>query len=925
MKARIVLNVGGNSKDIPLPPEYAGWEHALLDIDRQSNPDILCDARELHRLPGARFDSVYCSHNLEHYHHHEVEGVLGGFLHVLKDDGFLSVRVPDLISVMRLLVERNLDIEDVLYQSSAGPITVRDVIYGFAPEIQRSGNEFFAHKTGFSEESLTATLNAAGFPWTFSKCGNYEVAIYAFKNKPTAYAENLLGLPRFDMAGRGSQVQFTLDGNVRKSVEGTGTSKSQTQLPCSGLNSVRRLHIGGKQISAGWEILNINPAFYVDHIGNANDLSQFADGTFAEIYASHVVEHFDYRDELKNTLNEWRRVLEPGGRVMISVPDLDILANLLVADGSLSCDDRFFVMRMMFGAHSDQHDYHVVGLNEEFLSRFLYESGYVNIRRVEEFGLFDDTSSMVFGGVGISLNMIAEKPVQLELVNRLTRDGVTTGQEPMPGLGEACLPARFKMDAITLMTAAGISISVPADLNCLTTYVLLEQEQWFEREIEFLSHWLRPGMNAIDVGANVGVYSLSIAKAVGVEGLVFAIEPTRSARSYLEIGCRLNQLDNLRTLSCALSDAEKEGGLGEEPSSELNSLGEGIAVSGDAERVRVSTLDIQALELHWPSIDFVKIDAEGQEARIVVGGRGVFSRHSPLVMYGILEGGKQRDSARWAFEALGYSTYRLLGDATCLVPVTSDELFDSYELNLFAAKQDRAASLAELGLLVLGSVGHSLTKAERLASLDGVLAQPYAREFEFSIDDVANCPFGDAFVAYAAYRNPDLPAARRYAALRAAFDALQGYCQETETPASLSTFSRVALDLGYRTLAVDALRRLTLLSGVELDQPFYPPCARFEMLSPRGLESEWFVAAANEEFELTRTRSSCFQDKDLARLQWLCAGPFSSAAIYRRLILKAAKQGQDLKELLRYAKSGQWHQNPTYWTETGIRDLLALR
>ena len=45
----------------------------------------------------------------------------------------------------------------------------------------------------------------------------------------------------------------------------------------------RRLHIGGREKRPGWEILNVNPAPDVDHLGNAIDLSRFADGSFAEV------------------------------------------------------------------------------------------------------------------------------------------------------------------------------------------------------------------------------------------------------------------------------------------------------------------------------------------------------------------------------------------------------------------------------------------------------------------------------------------------------------------------------------------------------------------------------------------------------------------------------------------------------------------
>ena len=172
----------------------------------------------------------------------------------------------------------------------------------------------------------------------------------------------------------------------------------------------RKLHIGGKQRADGWEILNANPAPYVDHVCNASDLSRFTDGTFSEIYASHVVEHFDYNKELVSTLKEWWRVMEPCGKIYISVPDLDVLSNLILKKDIYTVNERFEVMRMIFGGHVDKYDYHVVGLNEEFLTIFLRNAGYINIAKVTDFGLFNDTSCWKYKGIAISLNVIAEKP-----------------------------------------------------------------------------------------------------------------------------------------------------------------------------------------------------------------------------------------------------------------------------------------------------------------------------------------------------------------------------------------------------------------------------------------------------------------------------------------------------------------------------------
>jgi SAM-dependent methyltransferase len=184
---RKVLNVGGNDRNIPIPAQYDGWVHVLLDIDPKCCPDIVCDARELTDLPDAGYDSIYCSHNLEHYYRHDVKRVLAGFHHVLKEDGFAYIRVPDMGCLMQMVVQRDLDIDDDILQSPAGLITVNDIIYGYGKEIERSGQDFYAHKTGFTQKSLTAVLLKAGFHVVFTRADNLavEITAIAFKRNPS--------------------------------------------------------------------------------------------------------------------------------------------------------------------------------------------------------------------------------------------------------------------------------------------------------------------------------------------------------------------------------------------------------------------------------------------------------------------------------------------------------------------------------------------------------------------------------------------------------------------------------------------------------------------------------------------------------------------------------------------------------------------
>lgn len=189
------LNVGGGSKGVWLPEIYAGWEHVLLDIDPKGEPDVCLDARELSTLDADQFDAVYCSHNLEHYFPHDVKRVLDGFFHVLKDDGFAEIRVPDMGSLFKEIIERKLDIDDTLYTSGRGPVLVRDVIYGFGPEIEESGVDFYAHRTGFTRKSLAAAVTRSGFAYgAFTIGRNRELAVRGFKKTPSPELQALLGI-----------------------------------------------------------------------------------------------------------------------------------------------------------------------------------------------------------------------------------------------------------------------------------------------------------------------------------------------------------------------------------------------------------------------------------------------------------------------------------------------------------------------------------------------------------------------------------------------------------------------------------------------------------------------------------------------------------------------------------------------------------
>ena len=150
--AKIVLNVGcGYPLRQKLHRHFHGpeWREIRLDLDPAVQPDIVCSITDISPVAADSVDAVWSSHNLEHLQRYEVPQALAEFLRVLKPHGLLLLTLPDLQQVARLVVEDRLD--DSAYTSQSGPITLA------------RGNQFMAHRTGFTARSLHKLLIEAGF------------------------------------------------------------------------------------------------------------------------------------------------------------------------------------------------------------------------------------------------------------------------------------------------------------------------------------------------------------------------------------------------------------------------------------------------------------------------------------------------------------------------------------------------------------------------------------------------------------------------------------------------------------------------------------------------------------------------------------------------------------------------------------------
>ena len=468
------------------------------------------------------------------------------------------------------------------------------------------------------------------------------------------------------------------------------------------------------------------------------------------------------------------------------------------------------------------------------------------------------------------------------------------------------------MKTLTLETSDGYKVVTPAGLDSVTTYVLLEQETWFEKELPFLRHVLQSGMTAIDIGANLGVYSLAMAKLVGPQGRVFAYEPASEPRGLLEQSRKLNGADNLEIIFAALSDGAREGHLVFGTSSELNALGDG----GAGERVRITSLDLEAAAHNWASLDFIKIDAEGEEERVLAGGKNLFAHHSPLVQFEVKAGAEVDMRLRNLLPQLGYKVYRLLAGAPILVPLKDDELDRHFEINLFAAKPDRAATLTQQGLLVEQVADWSPRSAVG-EGLKLLMSQPCGALMS-GAGIGANVPldpdYAQCLDAFAAWRSSTRSLAERCAALAFAYRGLQALRAKGETASRMSTLARVAAEFGQRTACFEtttAILAALRQGAIKLNEPFWPATARFDVFAPPGQIGQWFAIAAAEAEEYARGFSSMFVDP--GRVSWMAKHPFGKLEMERRRVLIAARAGENPAVTPRLCESVAGHLNAEIW------------
>ena len=145
---------------------------------------------------------------------------------------------------------------------------------------------------------------------------------------------------------------------------------------------------------------------------------------------------------------------------------------------------------------------------------------------------------------------------------------------------------------------------------------------------------MKEGDIFVDIGANIGLFSLIASRAVGNTGKVICFEPSPTTFVRLDENVKLNNLNNISHKNIGLSEKIDElvFFISKTGYDAWNSFAPREDILEDSILVPVSTLDIELNEVDKTKIKLIKIDVEGWEKFVIQGGRDLFVNYNPIVM-----------------------------------------------------------------------------------------------------------------------------------------------------------------------------------------------------------------------------------------------------------------------------------------------------
>ena len=175
---------------------------------------------------------------------------------------------------------------------------------------------------------------------------------------------------------------------------------------------------------------------------------------------------------------------------------------------------------------------------------------------------------------------------------------------------------------------------------CYTDSIVSEKifsETFENEELDFIAKFLRPDEQFVDIGAHSGLFTIHGAKIVGSKGSIISFEPTPETHKRLVENIKLNNLENVKAFSKAIS--AQNGCL------DFYTIKDGFEAwnslapppkSKSFEKITVETIQIDRIaemELDFEKSALIKIDVEGWELELLKGGKKLFEmKNAPSLM-----------------------------------------------------------------------------------------------------------------------------------------------------------------------------------------------------------------------------------------------------------------------------------------------------
>ena len=157
-----------------------------------------------------------------------------------------------------------------------------------------------------------------------------------------------------------------------------------------------------------------------------------------------------------------------------------------------------------------------------------------------------------------------------------------------------------------------INVSLESDIE----YEILFHGYYEPHLARLIRAVVQPGAACLDIGANIGCYTLVMAFAAGSDGKVVALEPHPGVAERLSENVALNRLRNVSIVRAALWHSDGVATLHSyEPGSSKKGISSLKASESARHAIEVPTVSGKALEekFHFTSLDLIKIDVEGAE------------------------------------------------------------------------------------------------------------------------------------------------------------------------------------------------------------------------------------------------------------------------------------------------------------------------